>query len=107
MGAISLARERTRFAQPFEPRGTVRLVDARRGGARRSRRSTSRCVAQRPGMFARSKAWWETRRLFDDPARRQGGPKNRALLELDGEPAGYAIYTVKQDWAAGCQQGRR
>ncbi|HEY8646442.1 MAG TPA: GNAT family N-acetyltransferase, partial [Gaiellaceae bacterium] len=27
MGAISLAEDRTRFAVPFEPRGTVRLVD--------------------------------------------------------------------------------
>ncbi len=71
----------------------------------RSRRSTRRCVAQRPGMFKRSKAWWETRRLFDDPARRQGGPKNRVLLELDGKPAGYAIYTVKQDWQSGSSKG--
>ena len=27
--------------------------------------------AQRPGMFSRNKAWWETRKLYDDPARRQ------------------------------------
>ena len=27
MGAVELARERTRFAQPFEPRGTVRLLE--------------------------------------------------------------------------------
>ena len=39
---------------------------------RSSRRSTSSCVAQRPGMFSRSEAWWRTRRLFDDPARRAG-----------------------------------
>jgi predicted acetyltransferase len=56
-------------------------------------------------MFLRSKAWWETRRLFDDPARRQGGPKNLALLELDGEAAGYAIYNVKQDWVSGFSKG--
>jgi predicted acetyltransferase len=56
-------------------------------------------------MFSRSKAWWETRRLADNPARRQGGPKNRVLLELDSKPAGYAIYTVKQDWQAGASKG--
>ena len=27
IGAVDLPRERTRFAQPFEPRGTVRLLD--------------------------------------------------------------------------------
>jgi len=62
--------------------------------------------AQRPGMFSRSAAWWETRRLFDDPTRRRGaGPLNRALLELDGEPAGYALYRVRQDWHGGSSKG--
>ena len=45
------------------------------------------------------------RSLHDDPARRQGGPKNRALLELDGAPAGYALYSVKQDWQFGFSKG--
>jgi predicted acetyltransferase len=56
-------------------------------------------------MFSRSKAWWETRKLNDDPARRRGGPLNRALLELDGKPAGYALYRVAQDWNAGVSAG--
>ena len=57
-------------------------------------------------MFSRSKAWWETRKLNDDPARRRGGPLNRALLELDGKPAGYALYRVAQDWTAGVSSGK-
>ena len=103
-GAISLAKERTRFAVPFESRGTVRLVDLAEA-ARTFPPLYEQVVAQRPGMFVRSKEWWETRKLFDDPARRQGGPKNRVLLELDGKPAGYAIYNVKQDWAGGVSKG--
>src|SRR3954447_12169105 len=104
MGAMTLARDRTRFVQPFEPRGTVRLVDLEEA-ARTFPPLYEQLFAQRPGMASRTKAWWETRRLFDDPARRQGGPKNRALLELDGEPAGYALYTVKQDWQSGFSKG--
>lgn len=104
MGAMSLAKDRTRFAQPFEPRGTVRLVELEEA-SRTFPALYEQAFAQRPGMSSRSKEWWETRRLFDDPARRQGGPKNRALLELDGEPAGYALYTVKQDWHAGFSKG--
>jgi len=62
--------------------------------------------AQRPGGFRRSKVWWETRRLRDDPARRRGaGPLTRALLELDGEPAGYALYRVQQEWSGGPSSG--
>lgn len=104
MGAMSLSRERTRFAQPFEPRGTVRIVDLEEA-ARTFPPLYDEAFAQRPGMSSRSKQWWETRRLFDNPARRAGGPKNRALLELDGKPAGYALYTVKQDWAASLSKG--
>lgn len=104
MGAMTLPRDRTRFAQPFEPRSTVRLVDLDEA-ARTFSPLYDQVCAQRPGMSSRSKAWWETRRLFDDPARRQAGPKNRALLELDGKPAGYALYTVKQDWQASVSKG--
>lgn len=104
MGEISLAKDRTRFAVPFDPRGTVRLVGPEEAAATFPPLH-ERVLAQRPGMFLRSKEWWETRKLFDDPARRQGGPKNFALLELDGEAAGYAIYTVKQDWQAGFSKG--
>ena len=104
IGSMSLAQDRTRFAQPFEPRGTVRLVDLEEA-ARTFPALYEEVRAQRPGLFARSTAWWETRKLFDDPARRQGGPLNRALLELDGEPAGYALYRVKQDWHNGFSRG--
>jgi predicted acetyltransferase len=104
MGAITVAKDRTRVAVPFEPRGTVRLVDLEEA-ARTFPPLYEQVVEQRPGMFLRSKDWWETRKLFDDPARRQGGPKNLVLLELEGKPAGYAIYNVKQDWAAGVSKG--
>jgi len=104
IGAMRLARERSGFGQPFEPRGTVRLVEPAEA-LRTFPALYDRTRAQRPGMFSRSREWWETRRLFDDPARRQGGPLNRALLELDGEPAGYALYRVKQDWQDGASAG--
>jgi len=104
MGDISLAKDRARFAVPFEARGTVRIVDLAEA-ARTFPPLYDQVVAQRPGTFVRTKEWWETRKLFDDPARRQGGPKNLVLLELDGKPAGYAIYNVKQDWVSGFSKG--
>ena len=104
MGALELPRERTRFGQPFEARGNVRLLGLEEA-AELFPPLYEQVFAQRPGMFSRSKAWWETRKLSDDPARRRGGPLNRALLELDGEPAGYALYRVAQDWAAGVSSG--
>lgn len=104
IGAISLARDRTGFALPFEQRGTVQLLGLEEA-ATAFPPLYEELFAQRPGMFERSKAWWETRKLNDDPARRRGGPLHRALLSLDGEPAGYALYRVAQDWESGFSKG--
>jgi len=103
--SITLARERTAFAQPFEPRGSFRLVELEEA-AKHFPALYEQERKQRPGMFSRSQAWWETRRLFDDPNQRRGrGPLNRVLLELDGKPTGYALYSVTQDWARGSSKG--
>ena len=105
MGRMTLAKDRAQFAVPFEPRGTVRIVDEAEAFATFPA-LYEEMFKQRPGLNSRSDAWWKTRRLFDDPARRFGaGPKNRVLLELDGKPAGYAIYNVKQDWLGGSSKG--
>ena len=62
---------------------------------------------ERPGVFIRSRDWWELRALADPPERRGGaGPKRFALLELDGEPAAYAIYRHHMDWEAGVSKGK-
>jgi predicted acetyltransferase len=89
MGEMKLSRDRVAFAEPFEPRGVFRLVSLDESaelfpplyeGMRK----------QRPGMFSRSESWWKTRRLAE-AAWGPAAPKNRVLLELDGEPAGYAL----------------
>ena len=59
-----------------------------------------------PGMFGRTDAWWETRILPDPPERRQGGgEKNSLVLELDGEPAGYALYRIHMKFEGGASVG--
>ncbi|HEU5362475.1 MAG TPA: GNAT family N-acetyltransferase [Gaiellaceae bacterium] len=98
-GSMKLARERAAFARPFDPRGSVRLVEPEEA-AQAFPPLYERMLAQRPGLFTRTQAWWETRRLAPSPWDPRT-PKNLALLDLDGRPAGYAIYTVKQEWAAG------
>jgi predicted acetyltransferase len=98
-GSMRLSRDRAAFARRFEPRGTVRLVGLDEA-VRTFPPLYEQMLAQRPGLFTRTQAWWETRRLAPSPWDPKT-PKNLALLELDGEPAGYAIYTVKQEWARG------
>jgi predicted acetyltransferase len=104
MGEMTLPRERTAFAEPFASHGDVRLIDAEEA-AGVFPRLYERMRVVRPGMMSRSEVWWRTRRLDDDPSRREGGPLTYALLSLDGEPAAYALYRVKQDWHAGVTSG--
>jgi predicted acetyltransferase len=103
-GEATLARERTAFAEPFTARGEVRLIDADEAAVAFPP-LYEQLRAGRPGLISRDDAWWRTRRLADDPARRQGGPLTYALLALDGAPAGYALYRVTQDWHAGSSKG--
>ena len=103
-GEMTLGRERTAFAEPFAPRGEVRLVDSEEA-ARVFPGLYEQARRGRAGMMSRTDTWWRTRRLDDDPARRKGGPLTYALLQLDGEPAGYALYRVTQDWQGGVSSG--
>jgi predicted acetyltransferase len=48
-----------------------------------------------PGMLGRARSWWEASQLADLPEYRfGGGPKQLAVLEVDGEPQAYAIYRL-------------
>ena len=59
-----------------------------------------------PGMLARTDTWWETRILPDPPERRQGGgEKNVVVLDLGGEPAGYALYRIHTKFESGASVG--
>ena len=105
-GEVKVKRERVEFARPLERRGTMRLVDV--DEARQAFPPLWDALArERPGVFSRSPEWWSSR-VFDDPADRRGGagPKRLALLELDGEPAGYAIYRHQMSWEDGSSAGK-
>ena len=94
-GAMELPREYSQFARPLERRGRVRIVTPEE--ARELMPPIyDRARAVTPGMLSRSPEWWELRVIADPPDRRDGGgPKRFAILDLDGAPAGYAIYRHK------------
>lgn len=75
--------------------GAARLVDHDEA-LRVFPRIYDRVRKRTPGFLSRSQAWWEVKQLDDRPERRRGaGELNRVLLELDGRPAGYALYRIK------------
>ena len=93
-GEIDVPRERAALAVSGGLRGEVRIVTAEEALA--SFPALYDAVrAERPGMMSRTRDWWEHRRLRTQ-THESGGPLVLALLELDGVPAGYALYRVNQ-----------
>ncbi|HUF02406.1 MAG TPA: GNAT family N-acetyltransferase [Gaiellaceae bacterium] len=61
---------------------------------------------ERPGLVSRSDDWWREYVLADPEHWRDGAsPKFYAVLEIDGEARGYALYRVKPKWEAGSPRG--
>lgn len=93
-GTIELPSDRIAFWRSFEPAGRVRLLDVDEA-VEVFASLQRRAAAQHPGMFVRPPEWWRNRRLADPEAGREGGGEMvRALLELDDEPAAYALYRL-------------
>lgn len=93
-GNIELARDRAAFRDELPPRGEIRFVDVDEAVAPLSA-IQRRAAEQHPGMFVRTEEWWRNRRLTDPEWGRSGGGEMvRALLELDGRPAAYALYRL-------------
>jgi predicted acetyltransferase len=104
-GSVEIPRERSDFAVKLERRGQVRLVDHEEA-LDAFPRVYDTVRVRTPGMLARSRQWWQARRLVDyEWARRGGGALQRALLELDGEPAAYALYRLHTGFEHGSSTG--
>jgi predicted acetyltransferase len=57
-------------------------------------------------MIARSTDWWRFRRLADPESRRMGaGLLNRVVMLRDGEPRGYTLYRIHQQFEGGSTLG--
>lgn len=92
-GEIDVPKPAASLAVPEGQRGEVRVVTAEE--ALESFPALYDAVrAERPGMMSRTRDWWEHRRLRNPD--HESKPLNRALLELDGAPAGYVLYRVTQ-----------
>ncbi len=86
--------------------GSVRLVDGDEA-LRVIPRVYERVRRRTPGFFSRSADWWQVKTLDDAPERRRGsGVLNRAVLELDGRPVGYALYRIKLDFEDATNKSR-
>jgi predicted acetyltransferase len=77
--------------------GSVRLIDTEEA-LRVLPRLYEGLRRRSPGFLGRNHGWWAHRVLDDGERRRRGGgPLHRALLELDGKPAGWALYRLHSE----------
>jgi predicted acetyltransferase len=104
VGEMTIPREWNAFAQPIEQRGRVRFVE-RDDAASLLPPVWEALRAQRPGMFARTEEWW-TLRTLRVPDEEKANPKRIAVLELDGEAQGYAIYKSEMKFEDGNAQSK-
>ena len=105
-GEIEIERIYGSFRRQPEHGGTFRLVEHDEA-LEAIPPVYARVAAETPGMFARTREWWEAR-VLDDPVDRRDGAGEMAhvLLERDGEAIGYALYRLKMDWADGSSTGQ-
>ena len=87
---IQLPRVWNEYALPLERRGQTRFVSPEEA-ATLFPPVWETLMQERPGVFNRSKAWWELRRLRI-PDEEKANPKRFVVLELDGSVQAYAIY---------------
>jgi predicted acetyltransferase len=95
---IDLDRDRAQFRLSAPATGRMRMLESDKAVDVLADVYDRMCDFT-PGMFERSREWWEAHTLADPEEDRDGGgPKFRAVWELDGRAEAYVVYRVHQDW---------
>jgi predicted acetyltransferase len=104
-GEIELQRVYGGFRKPVEPGGRYRLLSLEEA-LELIPPVYERVAAETPGMFCRSREWWESR-VFNDPESRRdgGGEMQRVVYERGGEALAYALYRLKMGFEDGSSVG--
>jgi predicted acetyltransferase len=103
-GELTVSHEWDAFAEPLELAGTTRFVTPEE--ARELFPPIYEAVRrERPGMMSRSETWWADRQLRL-PEEEAAAPKRFVVLEIDGEPLGYAIYRTHFGFEGGLPGSR-
>src|SRR6266404_3221907 len=91
-GDATISSSAAAFAQPLERKGSTRFVTLDEA-LKVFPPVWEELRGQRPGVFARSAAWWELRALRM-PKEQEGAPKRFAVVEIDGQVEAYAIFRL-------------
>jgi predicted acetyltransferase len=103
-GELRVPHEWDAFAEPLELAAKTRFVTPEE--ARELFPPIYEAVRrERPGMLSRTGMWWEGRTLRM-PEEEASAPRRFVVLEVDGEPLGYAIYHTHFSFDGGLPASR-
>jgi predicted acetyltransferase len=103
-GELTVQHEWDAFAEPLDTAGTTRFVTPEEA-YQLFPPIYEEVRRQRPGMTSRSDEWWNDRQLRMSE-QQADAPKRFVVLELDGEPLGYAIYRTHFSFERGLPGSR-
>jgi predicted acetyltransferase len=99
MAEIEIPRSHAAFLEPRSIAGRVVMVDVP-AAVDAFTQVWSQAQPTQPGMLTLDARWWRNQ-LADLESTRQGfSPQYRVVYELEGKPAGFAIYRIKMEWDA-------
>jgi predicted acetyltransferase len=102
---IDIDRARTAFRNDTPSTGRMRLVEGEKT-VDVLEDVYRRVCARTPGMFERTRDWWDAHRLADPEDERDGGgPLFKAVWEMDGRAEAYALYRTYQSWEQSAPTG--
>jgi predicted acetyltransferase len=103
-GEVKIKKEWSAFARPLERKGKTRFVTPAEA-LELFPPVWAALRAQRPGVFSRTKEWWELRTLRI-PDEEKANPRRFVALDVDGETQAYAIYRTHAGFEAGLSNAR-
>lgn len=101
---VKIDRTWNAFAKPRERRGQARFV-SHDEAATLFQPVWEALMRERPGVFRRTKPWWELRTLRI-PDEEKANPKRLVVVELDGAVQAYAMYRQHPNFEHGFSNAR-
>jgi predicted acetyltransferase len=94
---IEVQRTHSAFAKPRSANGRVLMADVPTA-VEAFTRVWAEVHPTQPGMLALDTHWWRYLLADLEISRQSFSPQYRVVYEVEGKPAGFALYRIKMEW---------
>jgi predicted acetyltransferase len=99
MAEIEIKRSNAAFLKPCPAGGRVVMVDTP-AAVDGFTQVWAQVQPTQPGMLTLDARWWRNQLADLEISRHGFSPQYRVVYEVEGKPAGFALYRIKMDWDA-------